>query len=67
MHSHLLCYRLVFKFNEGGGLTAPACFLRKVFIMAKEEKKLSDEEGLKLVQQHRKTTHQTKAGGKVVK
>ena len=38
--------------------------------MAKEEKKdeknLSAEEGLKLVQQRRKTTHQTKAGGKVV-
>jgi len=38
--------------------------------MAKEEKKgekrLSDEDGLKLVQERRKTTHQTKAGGEVV-
>jgi len=39
--------------------------------MAKEEKKdekrLSAEEGLELVQERRKTTHQTKAGGKPVK
>ena len=39
--------------------------------MAKEEKtdekKLSAEEGLKLVQERRKTTGQTKAGGKPVK
>jgi hypothetical protein len=32
----------------------------------KDEKRLSAEEGLKLVQERRKTTHQTKAGGKAV-
>lgn len=32
----------------------------------RQEKKLSAEEGLKLAQQRRKTTHQTKANGKAV-
>lgn len=32
----------------------------------KDEKKLSAEEGLELVHERRKATHQTKAGGKVV-
>jgi len=35
--------------------------------MAKDEKKLSNEEELKLVQERRRTTHQTKAGGTKVK
>jgi len=32
----------------------------------KDEKKLSDAEGYALAQERRKTTHQTKPGGKVV-
>jgi len=35
--------------------------------MAKDEKTLSNEEQLKLVQERRRATHQTKAGGNPVK
>lgn len=53
------------------GVSAPTYFSRKVFIMAdkekENEKKLSGDELLKLVQKRRRTTHQTKAGGKVIK
>jgi hypothetical protein len=44
----------------GVGLRPPPMFLRKCKMAKDEKKELSNEEELKVVQERRRTTHQTK-------